>query len=310
MGALQRQHDGQIFYLPYQLVIGRSESSDLVLPVPSVSLHHAVIRWDGQNWTVADLSSRNGTYVNGHRLAAGTSNAKALHLGDELAFAERDELWVLEDEAVPQALLVADDGGTPFPLSEAAMSVLPDEDNALGYMYYEAACWRLEDAAGNVHLLRSGQAISIGERKYRLHLPGAAAETPPADNPIRERTLGEADVEITVSSDEESSAIIANVGGERFAIQARTHLYLLAYLARQRLREAAIADSDHGGWVAVEEVCKQLTLSPELLAVMVYRCRKEFERLGFLEATRIVDRAKKGYLRIGVLAARLTVKTG
>ncbi len=309
MGALQRRRDGKIFYLPYQLVVGRSETCDLKLAVASVSLSHCVIRWDSVRWTIADLSSRNGTYLNGQRLASGTSNAKELQQGDELAFAERDELWVLRDESRPQPMLIADDGSDPFRLDEASMSVLPSEAHALGYVYYEAACWRFEDPAGAIRQLRNGESVSIAERSYRLHLPGAAAETPAAVNPVRERVLSAADLEVTVSPDEESSGIVASVGGERFQIQSRTHLYLLAYLARSRLGESENADSEHAGWVAVEEVCEQLDLSPELLAVMVYRCRKEFERLGFLESTRIVDRGKKGFLRIGVAPQRLTVRT-
>ncbi|MEI9936866.1 MAG: FHA domain-containing protein [Pseudomonadota bacterium] len=306
MGALQRRRDGQIFYLRYQLVIGRSSSSDLALPVSSVSTQQAVIRWDNAGWVVSDLSSRNGTYVNGRRLAPGTVNSQLLERGDELAFAERDEIWTLIDDAAPQPLLAPEDGTAPFPLNEGVLSVLPSEEAALGYVYFERGSWRFEDGSGGMHDLADGQTILIGNSRYRLHLPGVASETPAAANPILERLLSSAELEISVSADEESAAITAIVAGERFDLQARTHLYLLAYLARQRLRAPTIAD---GGWVAVEEACRQLDLSPELLAVTVFRCRKEFEHLAFVEATRIVDRARRGLLRIGVTPERLRVKS-
>ena len=308
MGALQRRRDGQIFYLRYQLVIGRSQSSDLPLQVTSVSTQQAVIRWANARWVVSDLGSRNGTYVNGRRIAPGTVNAQLLERGDELAFAERDEIWTLIDDAAPQPLLAPEDGTAPlapFPLSEGVLSVLPNEEAALGYVYFERGSWRFEDASGGMRDLADGQTIVIGSHRYMLHLPGVASETPPAANPILERLLSRAELEISVSTDEESAAVTAIVAGERFKLQARTHLYLLAYLARQRLRDRTVAD---GGWVAVEEACRQLDLSPELLAVTVFRCRKEFEQLAFVEATRIVDRTRRGLLRIGVAPERLTMK--
>jgi hypothetical protein len=310
MGAIRRNRDGQVRYLPYQLVIGRSGSSELPLPVSTVSSHHALIRWDSVRWTIADLGSRNGTYVNGQRLISGSTNSRELRLGDELAFAERDEVWTLCDVAAPQPLLIPGNGSPPLPLTEDQLSGLPDENTALGYVYFERVSWRFEDEAGKVHDLSNGQTVLIGDCTYRLHLPGEATETPAAEHPVLERVLSEAEVEIAVSSDEESSAVTAIVRGERFGVQPRTHLYLLAFLARQRLkqhRESGPAEGALGGWVAVEEACRQLGLSPSVLGVMVFRCRKEFERLGFLEAMGIIDRAKKGCLRIGVAAERLRV---
>ena len=51
-----------------ELLLGRGEEADVQLPDPSVSLRHAIIRWDG--WKrlafLRDLGSTNGTLVNGH----------------------------------------------------------------------------------------------------------------------------------------------------------------------------------------------------------------------------------------------------
>jgi hypothetical protein len=55
------------------LTIGRESSNDIVLTDRSVSGHHAVIRMVGGEWLIADLNSRNGTYVNGSAIAAETS---------------------------------------------------------------------------------------------------------------------------------------------------------------------------------------------------------------------------------------------
>jgi len=50
------------------LAIGRAESNDLPLPDESVSEEHAFIDWDGQQVTITDLGSKNGTFVAGIRL--------------------------------------------------------------------------------------------------------------------------------------------------------------------------------------------------------------------------------------------------
>lgn len=47
-----------------ELVIGRGEAAELVLPDPSVSRRHALIRAEGQTAVLEDLGSANGTYVN------------------------------------------------------------------------------------------------------------------------------------------------------------------------------------------------------------------------------------------------------
>ncbi len=48
------------------LVIGRADDADLCLADSSVSRRHAKIENEGGAWVVEDLSSRSGTYLNGH----------------------------------------------------------------------------------------------------------------------------------------------------------------------------------------------------------------------------------------------------
>jgi pSer/pThr/pTyr-binding forkhead associated (FHA) protein len=55
------------------MTIGRDPSNDIVLADRSVSGNHAVIRYLGGEWVLADLDSRNGTYVNGAAIATETS---------------------------------------------------------------------------------------------------------------------------------------------------------------------------------------------------------------------------------------------
>ena len=64
-----------------RLTIGKNNENDLVIAGdPSVSRLHAVLERIGGRWTIRDLSSMNGTLVNGVPV-----KEHVLHDGDELA---------------------------------------------------------------------------------------------------------------------------------------------------------------------------------------------------------------------------------
>ncbi|HEY7294677.1 MAG TPA: FHA domain-containing protein, partial [Dehalococcoidia bacterium] len=48
-----------------EVTIGRGNSNDIPLDLPTISVHHAVVRRRGERWEVVDLHSRNGTSING-----------------------------------------------------------------------------------------------------------------------------------------------------------------------------------------------------------------------------------------------------
>ena len=50
------------------IVVGRGDGAGLVLDDPSVSRQHARIAFDGAMWSITDLGSRNGTFVDGRRI--------------------------------------------------------------------------------------------------------------------------------------------------------------------------------------------------------------------------------------------------
>jgi serine/threonine protein kinase len=57
--------------LPFR--IGRADAEMRIESDPGISLQHAVIDWDAKGFTIADLNTTNGTYVNGKRLRANTA---------------------------------------------------------------------------------------------------------------------------------------------------------------------------------------------------------------------------------------------
>ncbi len=66
------KHKGNEYLLPPkgQLYIGRSSDIDLVLIEDMVSRKHAQITVNGNNITIEDLGSTNGTFVNGERITS------------------------------------------------------------------------------------------------------------------------------------------------------------------------------------------------------------------------------------------------
>lgn len=86
--ALGPEQDWSAFHrVPFLItrdvcVVGRGNDVDLQLDDVGVSRRHALLRVIGQELWVEDLTSRNGTYVNGEPI----DRPVALQLGDELAF--------------------------------------------------------------------------------------------------------------------------------------------------------------------------------------------------------------------------------
>lgn len=67
-----------------ETTVGRAATNNLVISAPDVSREHALLRRQGKTLAVLDLSSRNGTWVNGARI--GRHDARS---GDEIAFGTR-----------------------------------------------------------------------------------------------------------------------------------------------------------------------------------------------------------------------------
>jgi pSer/pThr/pTyr-binding forkhead associated (FHA) protein len=52
-----------------EIQLGKGPRNDIVIADPAVSTAHAALKCDGGQYTIADLGSRNGTFVNGERIA-------------------------------------------------------------------------------------------------------------------------------------------------------------------------------------------------------------------------------------------------
>ncbi|MCY4062730.1 MAG: FHA domain-containing protein [Chloroflexi bacterium] len=67
-----------------EMLLGREESCDIVIPVRQISRQHLRIVLEGGSAVVEDLRSKNGTWVNGYRL----TGMRELEDGDEIRIAK------------------------------------------------------------------------------------------------------------------------------------------------------------------------------------------------------------------------------
>ncbi len=84
--VMQGPNAGEKIYLTrLPLTLGRVEPADVVINVESVSRNHARILGSDSRYTIEDLGSRNGTYVNNQKVASpcGLSNGDLIQLGPD-----------------------------------------------------------------------------------------------------------------------------------------------------------------------------------------------------------------------------------
>src|ERR1044071_770732 len=99
MATLVRLEDRRRFVLPSRAIVGRAREAAVRIEDRYASSEHARIQWNGSQWELRDLGSRNGTFVDGKLIDRGA--VVALHEGTGLGFGEAGPAWVVEDAAAP-----------------------------------------------------------------------------------------------------------------------------------------------------------------------------------------------------------------
>lgn len=84
--AVEKRAGGNAFGM--MITLGRAPNNDLVIPDQRISKFHAYFRCTGDEWAVVDANSRNGTSVNGLKVAPQTptpiASGAAITLSDDL----------------------------------------------------------------------------------------------------------------------------------------------------------------------------------------------------------------------------------
>jgi hypothetical protein len=85
-GGDSRLQKGAVFNLNQQTRLGAGEDNEIIISDPFVSSQHARMVWDGVDWYIEDLGSKNGTFIGDVRLVPMKPNilpvGAAFRLGD------------------------------------------------------------------------------------------------------------------------------------------------------------------------------------------------------------------------------------
>jgi hypothetical protein len=289
---------GQI-QLPPWTTVGRSPGSTIRIEESQVSGAHAIIAWNGIGWTLHDLSSKNGTWIDERRAEPG--QRVLLNPGQRLRFGPQGEPHEVVDVAPPVARAAPVDGGAPIE-GTAQLLGIPDLEQPQVTALARAEGWMLE-SEGAYAPVSDGHELEVQGRRWRLELPAPLVGTVAASDGIRLDTLA---LRFDVSADEEHVRITVRHDGGEVDLPHRAHHYLLLTLARARLKDrsrgAAPAEE---GWEDVERLARRLGMTGNAFHVQLFRARAQLGALGVDDVGGIFERRGVGRVRLGV--ARLDV---
>lgn len=295
MSILREVGTGRQVELPPRALVGRSKQADLCLDWQWVSGEHAVIWWDGRTWRIRDLSSRNGTTVDGRPIDG--RDGVDLSRGCVVAIGQAETAWVLDDDGPPTPMAIANDGSVRLAVDDVIG--LPEESDPRVVVRRDAERWVLSGGEGDVTVTDRHPLVLDG-RSWTLRLPEGA--TPTGEVMGRVCRLDELRLELDVSRDEETIDARLFNGRSRIGLDPRSHHYVLVLLARQRLADRAAGRSEADeGWIDAEVLCEMLKQRRDVLNVYVYRIRQQFIRAGVIDGAEVIARRPHAHqLRLAV----------
>lgn len=287
-----------VFVLPTRALIGRSRDCDLVLRARDVSSRHATLEWNGADWQLRDLGSRNGTWLEGQRLAGDAR--PVVCAGARMRFGN-DSAWILEDASPPELMARSLNDGA-CRRAQGGYLALPSADAPERCVYRDRqGRWVVSGDRGDTHAIDDRELLVMADASaWRIHLPDADASTWQEDP--AGRGLARLRLLLAHSRDEEYVEAVALCGDERLDLKARAHHYTLLILARRRLadRAAGLTEAEEG-WIRQDELGDMLRMSDNHLYITIHRARAQLAELGVADAAGLVERRPgTRQLRLGV----------
>jgi len=268
MAVLKSKRTGELQTFERHLRVGRGSSNDLVLSGDTVSTYHAAIEWRGDGFYVRDLGSRNGTALDGERVA----DWARLAPGGVLQFGP-DSAWAVEDLAAPPdaadkapIAVCSADGSARHPVGEDRFTfgrgvgfdlALPGDDGALvATLFLENDACRLvatrDDevtlrgvplTAGEPATLAPDDPFELGGAAWRLTVAAGLDRTATVDAGLRSRKYGSFRLELTQRGEFGDIVVYDGVRTARFTEQE------LRFSLLQVLAGALIEGSTTDGWL-------------------------------------------------------------
>jgi hypothetical protein len=304
MALLNETSSGRSLPLQPEHVIGRAPVCALRLIPRYVSAQHALIRWTGKHWELKDLSSRNGTFLDGVRIDA--ARAHPVAKGARMAFGKIEDIWELADDSPPCAMAVPLDDGEPVPI-EGDLLALPSSEDPRVTIYRDlTGCWVIEQPDESTSVIRNLQVFEADGRWWRFCCFEDALTNTVTNSPDQ-IVVGRLALMFLVSSNEEHVELKVMCGGRTFDLGARQRNYLLLTLARRRVADARTGLPEAAcGWVSQDDWPHDPMMAPLRLNLDVHRIREQFAKMGVVDAASIIERRPVArQLRIGT--SRITI---
>jgi len=253
---------------------GRHPSAcQTVIPAADVSKIHALVRWSQNRWEIID-QSRNGTLVNGRRLAAG--HWTPLSVDMELCLsASAGATWTVRDLSPPTTSLFPLDGrGSAIALSPQG-TLLPSAAQPEISIHVHDGHWMLEHIGGLDHLV-DGATVQTSDDAWEFVLCADLESTTETQAAGPGLNLAELTLHFEVSQNEEHTRLNLVLGSESIPLGERIHHYTLATLARLRLQDAKRGlDAHSQGWIALEELSRMLDVDPSYVNIQIFRAKHQ-----------------------------------
>ncbi len=262
-------HVQHTFGRPFQkngIAFGNTE-----LNYSEASRSHAMISWDGEEWTLLD-SSKNGTFVNGKRIS--NRYAKTLKEGDVINFGgSNEESWKILDISSPRNLLLPVTSGLQS-IYVDDIAVLPNEDNPEITIYMGMdGDWVCESDAG-LSGIKSGDLVGTQDCIWQFHegLSSAKTKVIEDESPVSPTKVKSV---FDVSQDEEHVSLTIKVNEHENNFGQRIPHYLVLLLARKRVADkAAGIDDREQGWMKKDLLSRMSGLDENYINIQVFRFRK------------------------------------
>lgn len=180
--------------------------------------------------------------------------------------------------------------------ASGSLLLLPDDEEPLASLFLDASGrWVLESGDEHRHVVDQ-ERLRLGAEEWVLELPTISTETLEGELP----TLEAIHLRIGVSLNEEHVVVTVVHGNQHKVLESRTHHYLLATLARIRLKDLETSEAEQG-WVDRDTLCRMLATDSGKLNVDIHRVRRQFSTLGIQDAASVVERRlATGQVRLGV----------
>lgn len=294
VGIIKELQTERRFTLGPRCLVGRHPACDLRLNDPRVSGEHAILRWLGGCWELRDLSSRNGTFIDGRRLKPG--ERVAIATGEVVAIGSAATGFTLVDGGGPMPGARRRSSGAHRSAADHVL-VLPCEERPIVTVYEDCTGRWVAEREERIDVVQDHDIIVVDGEPWVLELPTGLRATWEASAGLTLELVG---LRLAASRDEEHVEVTVVHDGGTFQLSPRSYHYLLLVLARLFLEDTQASPAERG-WVSRDALCQMLAIEPLKLNLDVCRLRKQFGEAGVRGAAGIVARRPvTGQLRIGV----------